>query len=171
MKKKSCRGFNFLELMIALTIGGILFLAVLPVMRDLMVRNNALVEVNSIFSALQFTRSKAITSGEIITFCKSLDRKKCGGDWQSGAIVIDKNHNVLQVVEPVRAGYKLVWHSSLKKNDALEFLPSGTTNGQQGSFLYCPPPNMQQYARAIIVNMQGRIYISKRTAEGEEIKC
>lgn len=173
MRKNLAKGFNFLELMIALAILGILFLLTIPIMRDLMIRNRVSTNVNRIFSALQFAKGAAMTLGETITFCKSANHKECGGDWSSGAIVLDENSNVLQSIDFLRfKGDKLNWFSSFGKNDTLKFLPSGLSNGQQGSFLYCPcKKSMRQYAEAIIVNIEGRIYVSKKTAEGQEIPC
>ena len=171
------RGFSFLEILLALALIAILGAISVPSICDLVRRNAVLTRVDRIANTLQFVRTAAIGRAELVIFCKSKDQKQCkdaGVLWSDGQIVVAVNdrgeQKLLQVVETLPIGDILEWHSNFSQNESLGFLPSGTTNGQHGSFYYCSR-NHPQYSRAIIVNENGRVYVSDKTAEGEAIRC
>ncbi|OGT09003.1 MAG: hypothetical protein A2X78_04475 [Gammaproteobacteria bacterium GWE2_37_16] len=171
------RGFSFLEILLALALTAILGAISVPAIYDLVCRNAIFTRVDHIVNTLQFARTAAVGCVELVMFCKSKDRKQCedvGVSWSDGQIVVADNdrgeQKLLQVVEALPVGDILEWHSNFSQNESLGFLPSGTTNGQHGSFYYCPL-NHPQYSRAIIINENGRVYVSDKTAEGEVIRC
>ncbi len=161
--------FSFLETIIVCAIIGILLMTTIPLFSDVISSNSARAHTEQIFTALQLTRFEALKRRENVRFCKSLDHKNCGSTWHDGQIIISKSNVVLRVFSALPASDKLTWQSSFGKNDYLEFLPSGNTNSQQGSFYYCPKNHSQ--ALAIIIKQTGHIRIANKTAKGGAIPC
>jgi type IV fimbrial biogenesis protein FimT len=131
------RAFSILEVMLVLIIATILLFISMPMLNDVFSKNQSRAYVEQLMASLQFARLAAISRGETVRFCKSKDHKTCGGDWSDGQI-ITVNRVVLRVLDGVPSSSRLIWKGSFSKNDYLEFLPSGMTNAQQGSFSYCP---------------------------------
>jgi type IV fimbrial biogenesis protein FimT len=163
-------GFSLLELLLALLLIAIFTVLTMPNWHHLIAENQAAAEVREVIAALQLARNVAVTRGQNVTFCKSADHKACGGSWHDGQIVLTKGGEVLRVLATLPPNVTFSWQSSLGKDEALEFAPSGTTNGQQGSFYYCPR-QAPDAARAIIINFNGRILVSNKTSAGEKIPC
>ena len=161
--------FIFLETIIVFAIISILLMTAIPLFSDVVSENSARAHTEQIFTALQLTRMEALKRREKVRFCKSIDHKTCGGAWHDGQIIISKNNIVLRVFSALPASDKLTWQSSFGKNDYLEFLPSGNTNAQQGSFYYCPKNSSQ--ALAIIIKQTGHMRIANKTAKGGVIPC
>lgn len=164
------QAFTLVELLIAISIAFFLLFINIPCFHYFFIRNRSTIQVNAIVTALQFARSSAIKSRMRIKFCKSSDHKVCGGSWSNGQLVINSHNKVLRVLPSLCFGDQLIWQSNLGKNDFLEFLPLGTTNGQHGAFYYCPHEG-KKYAKAIIVNQMGHMRVSDKRADGRNISC
>ncbi|MCL5260108.1 MAG: GspH/FimT family pseudopilin [Gammaproteobacteria bacterium] len=162
--------FSIFELLVGMSITATLLLITFASLHNFIAKNNTLRQINKIVAVMQLAKMEAIRRGEPITFCKSSDQKKCGGNWCDGQIVTAKDGTIIRNLEALPPGDKLTWKSSFSKNDALVFLPSGATNGQQGSFFYCTV-NAPNENLAIIIEHDGRIRISNKTATGKKIVC
>jgi type IV fimbrial biogenesis protein FimT len=168
---KNVSAFTLIELLIAISIMAILLLISIPSVYDLVVSNRTTAEVNNIISALQFARNEAIRNGVPVKFCKSINHKTCGGNWQDGQIVINESNNeIFRVFLALPKGDNLTWNSSLGKEDYIEFSAIGSTNGQHGTFSYCPNGE-KKYARAIIISQAGRIRVADKLPDGSNILC
>lgn len=161
--------FSLVEIIIVFAIISILLMTTIPLFSNVLQRNNALAHTEQLFTALQLTRLAAVKTRKNVRFCKSLDHKICGGSWHDGQIIIDQNNVVLRVFSMLPRSDQLTWQSSFGKNTYIEFLPSGNTNAQQGSFYYCPKNPGQ--ALAIIIKQTGHMRISNKTAKGGKILC
>ena len=69
------------------------------------------------------------------------------------------------------SGDHLIWNSSGGKDDYLELLPTGYTNGQRGTFYYCSANENPTYSRAVVVMSTGRTYVTALTAEDYNNFC
>ena len=167
----SMRAFTLIELLIAISIMSILLLISVSSVHYLVMSNRATAEINNVVSALQFARSEAIKNGVAVKFCKSVNHKTCGGNWRDGQIVIDeRNNRIFRVFSALPKGDNLIWKSSLGKEDYVEFAAIGSTNGQHGTFSYCPYGG-KKYARAIIISQASRIRVANKLADGSSISC
>lgn len=160
--------YTLIELLITIAIAAILLVMATLSLNSFSAKNRVASSCAKIFTTLQFARSEAISRGENIIFCKSNDHKTCSGVWSDGQILI-ANDEVIRVLS-FPSQDTLQWESSFGKDDYLTFTPSGATNGQQGSFYYCPK-NSKAAALAIIVEQTGRIRIATQTADGQTIPC
>ena len=166
------KAFTLLELLISMSILIVLLLIITPSIKDFVQKNIAEAKVYQIVAALQFARSEAINRGQKVTFCKSSDGASCSGNWISGQIVLDADSKVIRVLDKIPDGDNLIWKSSLSedKNDFVRFLPTGETDGQQGSFFYCSHGNPNN-SFAIIIQNSGFFRVSSKTSEGKDVTC
>lgn len=155
--KNKINGFGLIEILIALSLISILVFVGVPAMQHLTTRNRVNTYVNQLVTAINFARSEAIKRGQPVIFCGSGNLKNCDGQWQKGQIILMNNH-IARVFQALPAGDQLSWSSSLGKDTALEMLPTGFTNGQNGSFIYCP--HDKQYAKKIVINQTGRVRVT-----------
>ncbi|MEO7031862.1 MAG: GspH/FimT family pseudopilin [Herbaspirillum sp.] len=94
-----CRqGFTLIELMITITIAGILMAIAIPSMRDMVHQNRLAGHVNEFVAANMLARSEAIKRGSSVTLCPSASAESAtactaAGDWSTGwlVVVVDKN--------------------------------------------------------------------------------
>jgi type IV fimbrial biogenesis protein FimT len=157
------KGYSLFEMLITIALVGILCLAGIPSWQYFMQENQMSAQVRTFITALNFARSEAVKQSEKIIFCPSENQHSCGGFWEQGQIVLSKD-NVLRAYPALPPNVKLIWKSSLGRNDHLEFVPSGFTNGQKGSFIFCPPN--PRYAKRIVIEQSGRMRITE-----EGIQC
>jgi type IV fimbrial biogenesis protein FimT len=109
-------------------------------------------------------RHTAITTNTVVTICKSSDLQDCGGSWNDGLLVFsDLNRNAAiddqdiihsAVNNPITKG-NLYWRSFGNKA-YLQFLPSGHTNNQNGTFTFCPTDKPAKDAKGFSITRTGR---------------
>lgn len=94
--KRTQHGLSLVELMITITISGILLAVGVPSYRYVTNSNRVSAEVNGLLMDMQFARSEAIKEGRPVTICTSAAGLKCDAtvNWESGWIVfMDLNGN------------------------------------------------------------------------------
>lgn len=87
---------TMIELLITLTVVGILLGIAVPSYRYVTYSNRASTEVNALLGEMQLARSEAIKEGQFVTVCPSTNGTGCTGGttWSSGWIVFsDANGN------------------------------------------------------------------------------
>lgn len=159
MKMKVSEGFTLFEILVVMSISLILLLAIVPAYQHLVARNKTAAVADHIIAAINVARATAIAQNQMITFCGSSDKVHCDGQWQAGQIMVDQNQQLLRVYSGMAAGDRLWWSSSLGYNNFLKLAPTGFTDGQHGSFYYCPRYNAGKYGATIIVADSGRVRV------------
>ncbi len=153
-------GFTLFELALTISLMVILLLIIIPGYQHLQARNKTTSTVNHMIAAIHSARSSAIVLDQILVFCGSQDHQHCDGHWRDGQLIIaEQTQQILKFFSGLNHGDRLWWQSSLGTNNALKLAPSGFTNGQRGSFYYCPHNNPEQYGAKIIVSDSARIRI------------
>lgn len=153
------KGYSILEIVITISLICIIFITYNSSWQAWISNNRAWAASNQIVAALQMARSEAITRSEPVTFCQSSDQRSCGGDWNDGQIIITGANQVLRTFAAIDPQDRLTWKSSFGHNMAVTFLPSGHTNGEQGTFVYYPRQHPES-AQSIIIEHTGRIRIA-----------
>jgi type IV fimbrial biogenesis protein FimT len=170
----SARAFTLIELLITITVIAVLLFIAIPSWHGIVLKNRSLAEADKIVNALQFAHAEAISSGNVVKFCKSKNFVECCSNdcaWTDGQLVmLSGSRHIIGTFAALPSGDKLTWQSSFGSNDFIAFSPFGTTTGQQGSFYYCPS-GAKEYALAVIVQQTGHIRVSNRTADGKQISC
>lgn len=161
-------GFTLLELVATTAILAILSAVAVPSFSEMVQNHKSRNVIQMLQGLLQTARHHAIAHNNNVLLCKSSDLINCGGSWKSGIIVfIDSDSNLMvsdddtvlrTIHEPFEEG-QLFWRSFGNK-PYLEFLPSGRTNYQNGTFTYCIDPSDTEKARGISVTVTGRTQLA-----------
>ena len=173
-------GYTLLELLICLTVMGILLTLAIPSFNELLDKAKADEVRQSLFHMMQFSRQAAINKNRTITVCqiKDINKGECVLDlhWQYPYyIFIDGNGN--QILDHSAEG-KTPGEILLRQYPAVTargdlyttrkyftFSAPGTTR-HSGSLTYCPPQQNSNASRIFVMH-SGRV----RYAKPSEIKC
>lgn len=170
--KKDHKGFTLLELMITLTLAGILLTMAVPSFTDSIKNNRLSTAANTLIAALNIARSEAIKRGVSITVRKvdnnSSTNLGATADWEDGWDVFTDADNdgnfeagddLLKTFQALPANFTL--RGSANYDDFIRFTSTGGSN-LAGDFTLCdssdgntvPEANT---AKLIKVNTVGRI--------------
>jgi type IV fimbrial biogenesis protein FimT len=171
------KGFTLIELLMTLLLfSSLLGISIAP-FHSFYKKRLIKIHINHLFKVLQHARLTAITSKQIITVCPSHDQKNCQSNWSKGYIsFIDYNHNrqrdsndrILLTYKNTHHKMKLKWRAfGIKKS--LQWLDTGITNHQNGTFQFCHSI-LKGGQRALIINKSGRIRFSHQARQNENSK-
>jgi type IV fimbrial biogenesis protein FimT len=138
MKYVPQRGFTLLELMITITVAGVLLGLAIPSFRDFTRNNRVIAAQNDLVTALNVARSESLRRSRPVTVCASTDGLACATetDWAGGWIVFTDTAGV--AAGSVDAGDDEVlqrWDSlggdvTFTANNAfVQYLPTGASAG------------------------------------------
>lgn len=178
MKNKG-KGFSLTELMITLTIAGVVAAFVVPSFYGSIRNNRITTNINELVTSLNLARSEAAKRGRRVTVCKSADGQTCTGTggWEQGWVVfVDKNSNaqvdstnnpatneeIILRHDALPEGSKLTGNQSVEKY--VSFVAGGFTQTvgggiQMGSLILCDERKDTTKAKAITINQTGRLRI------------
>ncbi len=163
------QAFTLLELLVSLCVLTILISIAIPAMQNFSADKRAIAQINSLGHALYYARSEAVLRAEKIILCASADGRSCGGKWRDGQMVSTTGGEVLRLFSALPARDELIWNSSAGKDALVEWLPSGYTNGQRGTFYYCAIA--AAYSRILVLLDTGRWYVAAMTLSDFEKFC
>jgi type IV fimbrial biogenesis protein FimT len=158
------RGFSLLELIVTLAVMGILLGMGLPSFTEQIKEQKSEQVINRLYTILQQTRHQAVSQRQATTICKTSDFSTCGGNWGEGILVFTDNNldgrrddgeTIHLTINDLFDEGNLHWRSFGNKS-YLQFLPTGATNYQNGTFTYCDKDNDIKKARGISVTVTGR---------------
>jgi len=157
------RGLTLIELMISLAIVSILILSVGPMVRDILIQNRLIGQINELSAVVQFARHTAVNEQATAVVCPSTNFTTCVSDWNEAKMVyLDLNGNGQRDIdEEILAGA-----GNIIANYALQG-PAGVISFQgngavasPATLLLCHNSNEAQFARALTVSLQGRVRLS-----------
>jgi len=172
---KNNHGFTLIELIVTLAVVSILLLTGIPMLNQMTTSNRLVTQINSIAGSLAVARSESIKRGESITLCGSTDGATCDtSSWELGWIVFsDADNNatlnsatesMLKIVAPFSGGSTLRLSLSdsasvirYRSNGALRDQNSDATRTDKGTFTLCEQSASVTTAKAINVNVLGRV--------------
>jgi type IV fimbrial biogenesis protein FimT len=156
---ESIIGFTLIELMVTLTVGGILAAMAVPAFNSFVLNDRQVGQLNSLASSLNYARSEAVKRNLAggITVCPNAGGATCSGtDWFGGWIVTDSNplDPPLQTV-PALAGSG-TW-AVTGSQTGVTFQSSGmVTPSATTTFTVCDVRGAA-FARELEVNSTGRV--------------
>jgi len=157
------KGFTLLELIITMTIAGILIAVAAPSFSSLILNNRLIAQNNGLLTALSLGKSEALKRGLSVTLCK---RNTAGtacnttGSWQDGWLlfadqnnigVIDTNDTIIRIYDVLSAGTTLSYELN-----QVTFNSLGFAENQNGSFKFCDNRGAS-YARGLIIANTGQL--------------
>ena len=117
------RGFTLLELMVTLTVAGVLLSVGVPSFFDVIRNSRAAANANELVTALTIARSEAIRRGARVSICRSSDGLACGGTWANGWIVF-RDDAATDIAAPMVGEVLRVWPAP-SGNTAVSTTPAG----------------------------------------------
>jgi type IV fimbrial biogenesis protein FimT len=185
MKNKN-NGFTLIELLLGIAIITILLGQAIPSFNQLIEKRKATANVQRLMQTLQFSRTTAITENTTVTVCPTSDGLNCSSNWSDGYLSFkDINNNRTfdsgdeKLVEYLTHDTKsqTSWRA-FGVRSSLQWLPTGITNHQNGSFELCYD-SKAELARGLFITKAGRIRNSKdrdgdgihENATGSRIRC
>jgi type IV fimbrial biogenesis protein FimT len=85
---KKQKAFTLMELLVTLSVIGILMGLAVPSFQSQMLNNRSLVLGEDFANAINFARSEAVKRSSRISICASNDGQNCAGAWTDGFIVL-----------------------------------------------------------------------------------
>ena len=187
MRSPKLSGFTLFELMISITVLGILATVSLPNLSAMLQNNAGETVLNDVARTMSMARASAVVQGHTITMCRSIDNKACNGEWHNGILVfldrngnriVDTNDEIIHVTSfaNIPGTLKL---SSFPSKQYLQFTPAGVINNQTGNFTWCPADHKPEQAQQLIFNITGRVRFAidadkdgiREGADGNPLSC
>jgi type IV fimbrial biogenesis protein FimT len=185
--KKLIKGFTIIELLISITIIGILTAIASPGLGQFIVKLRVDNEISEIHRLVLTARNSAINSGENVTLCP-LNGITCSDNWQNELSVFLNSESTLvnnntydsvneewvKVKAKIASGDTLIFSQGL-----IIFAPTGRlVSGGNSNFSYCPKGN-SNLSRGIEISLSGQVYTTADTdndgkdenRNGTEVSC
>jgi type IV fimbrial biogenesis protein FimT len=160
-------GLTLLELMIGLAIVAILITVVTPNVREMLIQNRIVAEINELSGLMQFARATAIDQQATVVLCPSSDFSTCTSNWQLSKIVfVDENGNgerddasekLLVAANSIASQNRMTGPSG-----RIRFQDNGVTSSP-ATLLLCHGSREAKFARALTLSLQGRVKMSRNT--------
>lgn len=170
-------GLTLFELLIALAILSLLASLSLPNLRDIAQAVTGDVTLRRLANAVQLGRSAAITRGQSVTLCRSVDGMNCGGNWRDGVVVftdanrnrqIDEEDALLRFITFPDSGGSIRFRA-FQNRQYLQLTSLGFTHNQNGNFSYCPNGGDRRFARQLVLNRTARLRFAQ-DGDGDGIR-
>jgi type IV fimbrial biogenesis protein FimT len=160
-------GFTMVELVVVISIVGILMAIGAPSYKYVTTANRVASEVNGLIGDLQFARAESIKQGLYVSVCSSTDGTTCSGSstWTQGWIVfsdggavgtVDGNDAVLRVQNKLQSGDTLAADNSI---NVVTFNREGFARSLPGTInikLHDSSSN-QSYTRCVSLTIVGEL--------------
>lgn len=158
------RGVTLIELMLSLAIVSILILSVGPMVRDILIQNRLIGQINELSAVVQFARHTAVHEQATTVVCPSTNFTTCVNDWNQAKMVFldlngngqrDEEEEIVAGAENTIADYHLQGPSG-----AISFQGNGAV-ATPATLLLCHRVNEARFARALTISLQGRVKLSR----------
>jgi type IV fimbrial biogenesis protein FimT len=174
-RNKFNRGFNLLELMVALAVGGVLLSVGVPSFQATLADQRSTTAANELIESFILARSEAIKRGQYVSICKSNNGSGCtnGADWNQGWIVfsnvdpatpalVDGADELIRVHTALEPTLEIAPNGNIV--NFVSFRPVGTTgtNAQNfsGTLTICDSTE-NTGPRGLLFSPSGRVQISR----------
>jgi len=117
-------GFTIIELIVTMTIIGIVAGIAVPFLKSMLLKDNVASLNNELMLSLKRARSEALARGADVTMCSSLDGASCSGgsgNWHKGWIVFEDKNNDGSV-----SSDELIWVQNIEALQSISVTASGS---------------------------------------------
>ncbi len=165
-KASAQRGLTLVELLLGITILGILAALGPPSFTQLMAGSRLRAVESDLISLLASTRSAALMGNRRVTLCRSEDGRQCAGTarqgthrWGGGLVFVDLDQNgvvgndeTVFYVANFHPAATILWN----RGDSLVYQPDGTAlGGSNGTFRIRVPNSAQEHQ--VVLSLIGRV--------------
>ena len=181
------RGLTLVEILLVCLLLSALTLLSMPNLAQLADEQKGRLAMQRITRAIEYARSQAVRTGNLVTICKSASASSCDGRWRDGMLIfIDEDENrqrsagepALRYIDMRGFDGEVSWRA-FGNRQFLQLTPLGFTRYQNGNFTYCPDSGNPLHARQLILNRTGRVRYAMDTngdglredSRGRPIRC
>ncbi len=166
-------GFTLIELLVALLIMAIMATAATYSYREWVAYADSKRALAHILSAITVAESYALSSGRIVTLCKTLKGNTCdAANWSQGVLVFfddDNQHQALKVddrikVLPAIGSSGSLMFSGFPSSNYWQYQPIVSIEQQNGTFVYCDNRKTGNDWR-LVISKTGRYRVDKTRDE------
>jgi len=173
--KKSSDGFTLIELMVVIAVLAITVMVAVPSMRGLIHRNQLRTETSRLLSAINLTRSEAISRNAVVSLCPSAFSTDgiavCSRSYSDGWIVftnadrdrvVDKDvDEILRVFKGLPTGYSLTNKAGTRDAfEVISYRPDGSSRRNR-TLMICPPFDAKIPSWSLVMNIVGRPRVAR----------
>jgi type IV fimbrial biogenesis protein FimT len=159
-------GFTLIEMMVTLTILGVLAMLAAPSFNEAMLGNKLTSFANRFIASTQLARSEAIKRNAVVRLCSSADGATCagGGTFQQGWVVfhdanndgaVNSGETIIQVQQALSDDYHFT--SSAGYSLAFQAIGAGATAAVMTLCRATPSPGRQE--RKVTLSATGRVSV------------
>jgi len=165
-----------MELMVTLTVAGILLSLAIPSYRTFVLNAQRTQTANDLLMAMQIARSESQKAGRVTTVCPIAAPNTCGPNWSLGWMVFvnvdgdgvfDPEDRLLLTFQ--RDATNTIRSSAFPTNNRYHFAPFNRTS-TNGTLTICDSRGAAE-ARAVIVSPSGRTRTSSVSDSGAALTC
>jgi len=151
MNRDQQKAFNLVELLVTLSVAGILLSLAIPELRNLIETNRDAALRNLLLSHLSHTRMQAVTNNRSHILCGSSNGNVCDGDWNSNWLMLAASDDSPLQQYQLNSSKKLCWSRS---GNPITYRPNGTSPTSNGRFALC---DGETASWQLVINRQGRV--------------
>lgn len=153
------RGFSLIELMITISVLGVLLVIVAPSFTDILLGGKLRSYANDLVSSVYLARSEAIKRNSVVNLCASSNGTACTGDWEQGWIVLS-GATVIHRQTALSPGLIMTETGGVT---SISFQPTGVGATPATLTLCRATPSVGNQERVISISATGRASVTKTT--------
>lgn len=153
------RGFTLVELMITITVLGILLAIAVPSFTDAVLGSKLSSYANNFLASTYLARGEAIKRNSVVNLCASSNGTSCTGNWEQGWIIL-AGTTVIHRQQALSSGLKMTESGGAS---SIDFQPTGV-GATQATLTVCrATPSVGSQERVISISATGRASVAKTT--------
>ena len=166
------RAFTLPELLITLSVLGIILGFAVPSLHTLLQDSRRSSERHLMHASLNYARGMALQTQSVVSLCSGQSSCNDSRHWRERILIfVDRNGNGLldedeQLLKVVDIDPRHRWHwSNFRQQPHMSFSANGMTDSLNGTFTLC---DEEQATHAIVINITGR---ARYSAELDHERC
>lgn len=157
-------GVTLIELLIGIAIVSLMLTTVAPSVREILIQNRIIGQINELSAVVQFARHTAINDQVTSVLCPTQNFATCTLDWNDPKMVFPdvNNDGIRGLGEDLLVGTGNIVDTNNLSGPAgvISFQANGSV-ASPTTLLLCHQENEDRFARALIISLQGRVKMSQ----------